>query len=94
MSRYSPQDYRGEHDPDRESPNASWQRRPSDVPLSWVEQDWVFDGHGGMRRCKLARMRAWWHHFHDSWAYAVLVVLLGVCAVYAACCGIHDAICR
>ena len=74
-------------------PDDIW-HRPDDEPPAWVEQGWVFDGHGGMRRSNLARLRAWWHRFHDSWAYAVLVVLLVVCAVYAACCGIHDAICR
>ena len=65
---------------DTHRPGIDWANLPP--------QGWVFDGNGGMRMSKLARLRAWWHRFHDSWAYAVLVVLLGVCAVYAVCCGI------
>ena len=69
--------------------NASWQHRPSDAPLSWVDQGWVFDGRGNMRRSKLARMRAWLWWFSGTKLGALLYIMLGTCAVYAVCCWFH-----
>jgi hypothetical protein len=64
-------------------------RRPD---IDWANlppQGWVFDGNGGMRMSKLARMRAWLWWFSGTKLGALLYVLLGTCAVYAVCCWFH-----